>query len=157
MNSIQKLAEKLIPYQVKIELILLVLLILGMTVPHFSFGFLLIILPLATLGMMYYFLAFRKIKTEYPMDVFVNKLTHISFSVAMIGILFSNNHYPRAKVMLMVALMGIVVGLILQMIVKRKDEEKELFDINTLRMIIIAALVVYFMYFGNGDLVVANR
>ncbi len=149
MNIIQKLAKVIFPYQVKIELALLFLLILGMTLTQVNYGFLLIILPLSLLSMMYYFLTFRKVEHHNAMNIFANKIMSISFSVAMIGILFSIQRFPNSKMMLLVALVGMAIGLIMQIIVNSKEEKKELLDITTLRVFIIAGLVVYFMVYGN--------
>lgn len=147
------LAQKLRPIQLKIELILISLIIIGVLLKSTEIGNILIVISFSTLSILYYIMAFRLISSENKTVVFLNKLIQISFSVGMLGILFAIQHYVGADVMLRIAIITMFIGLVFTFINKLKNNQSQnLIDFDTIRIIIITLVITSLIIFGNYDI-----
>jgi hypothetical protein len=133
----------------KIELIALLLGALG----YFLFwlgvesGEVILSVCLTVLGAVYYLTAFRAISNKNKADEFWVKLTGWTHSVAIIGILFTLQHWPGGKVIVRIGLISIVIALLFALIdttLLKKGHSYEKQDIY--RLLIAFALLVSFSF-----------
>lgn len=149
-----KIANKIKPYQIKIELFLLVIFLIGLSLIKLNYEVskILITVSLSTFSMVYFITAFRdeiEIKTQFIR--FLNKLINWSYSVATVGILFVIQRWPGGLDMLIVGIFSIVLSTIGLIIMKLKHQKNEkLIEPNFIRSLII---VLFFSWFYlNGDI-----
>jgi phosphoglycerol transferase MdoB-like AlkP superfamily enzyme len=147
-QSVQKLAIKIRPLQVKIELILFVVLVAGIITREHEIGNIFIVMPLSLLAMLFYLMAFRIENKKNRFLTFINRATYFSLSTGMIGILFTIQHYPYATMMLRIALLSMIISLVGLIIIKITDREKQYkIDSDLIRTFIIIITIVGLMTF----------
>ncbi len=150
----QNLAIKIKPYQVKIELGLISMIAIGILLKKSEIGNALIVISFSTLSILYYIMAFRLSPPENNTTIFLNKLIQISLSVAMIGILFTIQHYMGAAIMLRISIITMFIGLIFTFITKLKNKELQDFvDADTIRIVVLTLLITSFIVFGKSDFI----
>lgn len=149
-KTIQILAIKIGSYQIKIELISLAILLIGIMLRDSETGMQLIIISLSALSLLYFLMAFRIEDLNNRFLSIINKIIYWAFSIGIIGILFSINHYPNAEQMLRIGLSSIAFGLIGLIILKfRYKSDKKNIDADLIRTFIIALTLAGLMLFGN--------
>lgn len=136
----QNLAIKIKPYQIKIELILLSVIIIGVLLKNSEIGNTLILIPFNLLAILYFIMAFRVDKPENPTTIFLNRLIQLSFSVAMMAILFAIQHYQGAAMMMRISMISMFVGFVYLLITKLKKKE-QIIDPDVIRIVIITLLI----------------
>jgi len=151
----QNLALKIRPFQIKIELVLISLIIIGILLKSSEIGNLLIVFSFNLLAILYFIMAFRLNVTDNKTVVFLNRQIQLSFSVGMLGILFAIQHYPDAAMMLRIAIIAMFTGLVFTIITKYKNKTSQSFiDPDTIRIVIISLAIAGIFSFGNNDLIV---
>ena len=155
-QAFQKLAIKIRPFQIKVELILLTILVVGMVLRELEIGVLMILISLLALSILNFIMSFRLENDANAMLVFVNKLTQLASSIGLLAILFTILHYPGATMMLLVSLPSLVFGLIGFLIIKFKDNKtKKIIDADFIRILLITISIASIMAFG--DLIDFNK
>ena len=151
MNEIiQKLANKIRPIQVKLEMVLCALLGIGLLFRDTEEGKLLSLISLGALSMLYFLLSFRLQHPDNRVLVFLNKMIHLAFSIGVLGILFAVNHYPNAIEMLSIGFISILFGLAGLLILKfRTKTDKKIADPDLIRAFLIASILAVLFVFGN--------
>lgn len=149
----QNLAIKIKPYQLKIELVLISMIVIGVLLKNTEINYLLIVMPFSLLSILYFLLAFR---LSAPVDktlIFLHRLIYIAFSVGMLGILYGIQHYTGAAFMLRISIFAMFVGLIFTFISKLKNKELQNFiDADTIRIIIFTLVITGLISFGSFDM-----
>ncbi|MCK4663565.1 MAG: hypothetical protein KAT68_11910 [Bacteroidales bacterium] len=150
----EKLAGKIHPIQIKLEIFLLLIFFIGLILikVNIEIATLLINISLSTFSILYFIMAYWKAcETNNKIQLFFNKLIHWSFSVAILGILFTVQRYPGASMMLQVGIYSMIFGLIGILVQKIKYKKNEkLIGPNIIRALII--LVVYSGIYLKGDI-----
>jgi hypothetical protein len=151
MNEIiQKLANKIRPIQVKLEMVLYALSGIGLLLRDTETGKLLSLISLGALSMLYFLMSFRLENPNNRFLVFLNKMIHLSFSIGVLGILFAVNHYPNAIEMLSIGFLSILFGLVGLLILKfRTKTDKRIADSDLIRAILIASILALLLVSGN--------
>lgn len=149
-ETVQKLANKIKPIQIKLEMVLFALLCIGVLLRDTEMGKQLTLISLGTLAILYFIMAFRREDPNNRLLNFINKLTHLSYSIGMLGILFTINHYPNAGEMLIIGLLSIIFGLIGLLIIKfLKKSDPINVDSDMIRALVIASIIAGLLAFGN--------
>lgn len=143
----QNLALKIRPYQIKIELVLISVMIIGVLLKNSEIGNILIIIPFNFLAILYFIMAFRIDKPEDPTTIFLNRIIQISFSVAMLAILFTIQHYAGAAMMTRISMVSMFVGFIYLLITRLKMKE-QIIDPDVIRIVIITLVVAFLVTSG---------
>ena len=147
---VQKHEEKIIRF----EIILLFMAALGYIFKYFGvhFGNLLLLVSLGTLSLLYYFLAFKKIKSAEGKTFmrFCNKLTYWSYSIASLGILFFINNYEGHLVMLQVGLPSVILTFVFTAYILYKYSENE--DFNKMNLLKNLVFIIVFAAFYISSL-----
>ncbi len=151
MNDItQKLANKIKPIQIKLEMLLFALLCIGVLLRDTEMGKQLTLISLGTLSILYFVMAFRREDPNNRFLNFINKLIHLSYSVGILGILFTINHYPFSGEMLRIGFLSILFGLVGLVIIKfLKKSDQINVDSDLIRTFIIASILAGLLAFGN--------
>ncbi len=138
-NIIQKLSSN----QLKIEFTFLFIFIIGLLLfdNRIDIGVSLIILSLGSIANVYFFLAFQFSNSKEVGKIFLNKLTYISITISIIGIMFSILNWPNAHKMLLVGLFALIISLLASIILRLKKKEK-IIDIEIFRMIVVISIVL---------------
>ncbi len=145
----EKIAERLENKIVKIELICLFSVFIGIVLKlsEIGFGNIVIILSLSILSILYYFSAFRPIKSEKNAGLmrFICRLTFWGYSIAIMGILFTLMNYSGSEIMIKVGFSTMVFSLLANIYsFKRNSENSEKRRIDFLRNIIFFAITFIF-------------
>ena len=149
-QNVQKLAIRIRPIQIKLELILLTFLVVGLILKDSEIGFLLTLIPLQILAILYFMMAFRLEDPKKRILTFINKLTNLSFSVGTLGILFAIHHYPYSAIMLRIGLLTMVLGLFGLIVLKlRESKSKKIIDSDIIRTLIFSITIASLMTLGN--------
>lgn len=153
MNEVvQKLANRIKPIQIKLEIGLCALLCIGILLRDSGMGEQLTMISLGILAMLYFVMSFRPGSPDNRFLIFINKLIHLSYSIGIMGILFAINHYPNAEQMLFIGFLSILFGLIGLLILKfRKTTDKKDVDPDLIRTFIIASILAGLLVFGNSS------
>jgi hypothetical protein len=147
---IHKLAVKLSPYQVRIEIFCLSLVVLGLLLKSIEIGYIFTIISLSILSMLYFIKAFVTELSENSLLVFLNKITQLSLSVGAIGILFMIHHYPGFTIMLKASFFSLIASLTIKIIVKFKNREKEsILDPDIVRLLIMIVAIALILISGE--------
>ena len=150
---VQNLAIKIKLYQLKIELILIGMIIIGVLLKSSEIGNMMVVFSFNLLAIYYFILAFRLNTPENKTAIFLNRLIYISFTIGMIGILFAIKHYQGAAMMLRIATISMFIGLIFTFITKLKNKELQNFiDADTIRIIIFTLVITGLISFGSFDI-----
>lgn len=149
----QNLAIKIRPVQIKIEIVLVSLILIGILIRSSEIGNMLIVFSFNLLSILYFIMVFRLSAPENKTVVFLNKLIQLSFTVGMIGILFAIQHYPGGAMMLRLAIIAMFIGLIFTFITKLKNKELQNFiDADIIRIVIFTLVITGLISFGGFDI-----
>lgn len=152
---VEKIAARLQPIQIKIEVFILLVLLLGLAFIRNDIEIysVLINISLSTLSIIYFIMAFLKeSEIKNKISLFLNKLINLSFSISMIAILFTIKRYPGAATMLYIGIASMIFGLIGILIQRFRSENLEIKDKqNALRAIIIMLFLAAFYLTGDID------
>ncbi len=148
-KSIHKITNKILPYQIKIEIVLLSTLLVGIFLRDPELYYYLIILPSLILASVHYLMVFSLVNPINPMQAFLHKLTYLTFALGFVGIVFTVLHYPGYQQMLSVAILLIIAVLAGQVVMKFRDNKKgQIIDTNLIRIIIFTLFIAFFMTMG---------
>jgi phosphoglycerol transferase MdoB-like AlkP superfamily enzyme len=149
---IQKIAIKLRPYQVKTEIFCISLVVLGLLLKSTGIGYVFIIISMSILSLLYFILAFAADASDNGLMTFVNKIIYLSLSVGAMGILFMFQHYPGFTIMMQASFLSLVAGLILKLILRFRNREKEsILDPDIIRLLIMIVLIALLLVFGGYE------
>lgn len=148
-KSIHNITNKIAPFQIKIELVLLSILLVGIFLKDPELYYYLIILPSLILASVHYLMAFSLINPINAMQAFLHKLTYLTFALGSMGVAFSILHYPGSLLMLNVAILIIIAILVAQVVMKFRDNKKgQIIDNNLIRIIIFTLVLALIMTMG---------
>lgn len=155
-NIAQKLASKIEPFQLKIELVLISIIVIGILSKNSEIGRLLLIIPFNFLSILYFIMAFRLKGTKDKTAIFLNQLIQLSFAIGMLGILFTIQYYPGAAIMMRISIIAMFVGLIFSFISKLKNNELQNFiNADIIRIVIFTIVITSLITFGKSNLIVS--
>lgn len=150
----QNIALRIQPFQIKIELSLLGLLLIGLLLNEENpqVGSVLLIVSFSLLSMLYLIMGFKMINSEDIIIAFLTRITHWTSAIGLIGILFAIQDFPGAYHMLQVGIPSMALGLVGIVVLKIKYKtNKKVFDTELLRVLIITLSIAGFFLWGNVE------
>ena len=158
-NLADKLAVKILPIMVKIEIVLIICFIIGLSLIQVDsqISSIIITFSLSFFTLIYFMLGARDDHgTENKIIIFLNKITYWSYSASVIGILFVIQMWPGSNIMLTAGASSIIMSTIVFLILRvRTPKDGKINDSNLIRSFIIIVLIS-FLYF-NGNIEAAKK
>jgi hypothetical protein len=148
-------AQKIKPHQLKIEMVLGVVVLMGLIMRyyHVSYSGVTLSISLILLSILYFFLAFAKYETDAkPKENVLELLTYIlgwGKSVAIMGILFNLTKWTGAAVMLQVGCISLGIVILVSLIFNIYGNKSEIFKLSEIIrsfIILLATLSTYYYF-----------
>lgn len=145
----EKLALSIQPYMIKIEIGMLLVFLLGLIFMDQGGG-ILITISLSMLSVVYFLITFLPQTDNNSIELFIYKLTYLSLAVGVLSILFKIRHNVGADMMMKIALSTVLFCAIGSIVLKiRKKKEEPIFDLNTIRIVILILSISSIFLWGN--------
>jgi len=146
---IAQIADTFYKRLLKIEMVLAPIVVIGLILKflNVSGGGSILVVALLTLSNIYFFIGFRKVdpaSTNY--DRFVNKLMFFSYSIALVGILFTLNLWPIGLTLFYLGLLSVATSFVflfvLHKILKRLTKTNAADFIRTIVIFILLVVTL---------------
>ena len=149
-KNVQNFANKTRSILIKLESAIFMLIITGYILSNSGYRNLIIIFSLGVLATLYYLMAFRIGDSKNVIATFLNKLTYMSLSIGIIGIIFTIQHYSFASIMVFIGLISTSVSFLGLIILRIRDNKIDNFiNSDIIRTFVIAILLAVTMNFTN--------
>jgi hypothetical protein len=138
-----KLANRIKPFQLKIEVGLLLITLIGMLLQlkDIAPGPEIVFASLPALAVVYFILSFKDVETKIVSDFNLNKVAYISFSVAILGTGWSVWRLSGSGQMILIASCAMLICLVASILLRIKNKEEKVIDSEIIRMLIILFVV----------------
>ncbi len=150
-EMLTKFANKLKPFQLKIEVSLLFINLIGMLlqVKGIDPGANIVFASLPALAIVYFIMSFKEVETKMVSDFNLNKVAYISFSVAILGTGWSVWSLSGSGQMTLISSITMLICLIVSILFRIKNKEEKIIDSEIIRMLVIL-FVVGSLYVTRG-------
>lgn len=145
-----KIAIKISPYQLKIEIGLVLIFLLGLLLKSYSLpSGQIIILSLGILSSLYAILSFK----EYSNDNkwyhhFSSELIYKAFSILIISTLFSILHWPGGDFFINIGIGGAIIGNLVKIYLElKKDKTYDYLSQDLIRTLVVICSCAFFQYY----------
>ena len=146
----EKVAGRLHPWQLKIELVIVFILVIGFILNTLNIENtdILLAIALSSLSTLYFILSFyRSDARSEPIQLFLHKLLYISFTIGSTALLFSFNHYPGGIIMMKTGLASIVISVLARIIIQMKNGDNiSLNGPDVIRAFILLLILISFYF-----------
>lgn len=147
----EKIALKVLPYQIKIELLILAIFIVGLAFLQLNIekASLIITISASSACILYYLMALG-LRSDNKYAKLQHYTLNWGFSALIAGLLFSLNRWTGSLVMLQVGLLSVIISIIAEFFLKNSFEgETKSRKLNILRAFILIVFLVGLYFNGN--------